>query len=338
MNYTELLQGDVPAGGYLFYGEEDYLKSHTAAQIRRTLFPDEGFADFNRRTFTGETYNAADLTEAILSPAMMVEKKLIEVTLPDGDKMKEKERTALLESLAALDGTDDTVLFLTFPADTFDPGTAKKPTAFFKNLTRILTPVEFPLQTDGRLLRWMQRHLADYGVALSPSVGEQILATCGRSMMRLSGELAKAGAYAASHGMTELTMEAAMQVVTPTDEDDAFRLANCLLEGNKAAAYASLSVKIRRREDPILLLAQITRVYMDLAAAAVFREEGRDKREFAQAMKMHEYKAGLYCKAASSAPPEYFEASLERCLDTDMAMKSSSANGYELLERLVGSL
>lgn len=338
MTYTELLQSGVPAGGYLFYGDEDYLKSHTAAQIRRLLFPDEGFADFNRRTFTGETYTAADLAEAILSPAMMVEKKLIEVTLPDGDRMKEKERTALAEALAYLSQTDDTVLLLTFPADTFDPGTAKKPSALFKALTKILTPVEFPLQTDARLLRWMQRHLADYGVQISPAVGQQILDTCGRSMMRLSGELAKAGAYAAAHEMPELTMEAALQVVTPTEEDDAFRLANCLLEGNRTTAYRSLSVKIRRREDPILLLAQVTRVFMDLAAAAVFREEGRDKKEYAQSMKMHEYKAGLYWKAASAAPAEYFESALERCLDTDRAMKSSAASGYELLERLVGGL
>ncbi|MBQ8641331.1 MAG: DNA polymerase III subunit delta [Clostridia bacterium] len=338
MNYTDLLNGSIPAGGYLFYGDEDYLKAHAAARIREILFPDESLADFNRRTFTGETYTPGDLAEAILSPAVMVEKKLVEVTLPDGDKIKDKDRAALLEALGYLARTDDTVLLLTFPADSFDPGTAKKPSAFFKNLTKILTPVEFPLQTDARLLRWMQRHLADYGVNLSPAVGQQILNTCGRSMLRLSGELAKAGAYAAAHEMPELTMEAAMQVITPTDEDDAFRLANCLLEGNKTEAYRCLSVKIRRKEDPILLLAQVTRVYMDLAAAAVFREEGRDKREFAQVMKMHEYKAGLYYKAASGAGAEYFENALERCLDADMAMKSSAVNGYQLLERLVGTL
>lgn len=338
MTYTELLKSGVPAGGYLFYGEEDYLKSHTAARIRTLLFPDEGLADFNRRTFTGETYTPGDLAEAILSPAMMVEKKLIEVTLPDGDRIRDKDRTALLDTLGYLAQTDDTVLLLVFPADTFDPGTAKKPSTFFKNLTKVLTPVEFPLQTDARLLQWMQRHLADYGVTLSPAVGQQILTTCGRSMLRLSGELGKAGAYAAAHGMPELTMEAAMQVITPTDEDDAFRLANCLLEGNKTAAYGCLSVKIRKKEDPILLLAQITRVYMDLAAAAVFLEEGRDKRELAQVLKMHEYKAGLYCRAASGVSAEYFENALEKCLDADMAMKSSAVNGYELLERLVGTI
>lgn len=338
MTYTELLKSGVPAGGYLFYGDEDYLKVNTAKRICKALLPDEGLADFNRRSFTGENYTPGDLLEAILSPAMMVEKKLIEVTLPEGDRIKDKERTALLEALAPIKDTDDTVLLLTFPAGSFDPGTAKKPSAFFKALAKILTPIEFPLQSESQLLRWMGRHLAEYGVSLSPVVGQQILAICGRSMLRLSGELDKAGAYAAAHGMPELTLDAARQVITPTEEDDAFRLANCLLEGNKNGAYACLLTKKRHREEPILLLSQITRVYMDLATAAAFLQDGRDKRELSQAMKMHEYKAGIYCRVAATATAGYFEDALEKCLDADRKMKTTGVDGYELLERLVGGI
>lgn len=336
MTYTELLRG-VPVGGYLFYGDEDYLKVSTTNRIRELLFP-EGDTAFNHYTFSGESYTPEALVSAILSPAMFTDKKLIEVSLPEGDKLREKERAALIDSLSALANTDDTVLLLTFPAGMLDVGTAKKPSAFFRALTKVLTPILFPMQGDSQLIRWMQRHLAAYGVTLSQTVGEWILKTSGRSMLRLSGEVEKAGAYAAAHGSAELTQEIAAQCITPTEEDDAFRLANCLLEGDRRAAYHCLSTKIRRREDPILLLAQITRVYMDLAVAAVFLEEGRDKRELAQRMKMHEYKAGLYGKAASGAPQGYFEQALERCLATDLAMKSTNANGYELLERLVGGL
>lgn len=338
MTYTELLKSGVPAGGYLFYGDEDYLKANTIERIRKVLFSDEGFADFNRRSFTGENYTPGDLTEAILSPAMMVEKKLVEVTLPEGDKIKDKDRTALLDALSVLHDADDTVLILSFPAGSFDPGTAKRPSAFFKALAKVLTPIEFPLQSEGQLLRWMGRHLAEYHVVLSPAVGQQILAICGRSMLRLAGELDKAGAYAAAHGMPELTLEAALQVVTPTEEDDAFRLANCLLEGNRQGAYACLLTKKRHKEEPILLLSQITRVYTDLATAAAFLADGRDKRELAQSMKMHEYKAGLYCRAAATAAPGYFEAALEKCLEADMAMKTMAVDGYAMLERLVGGI
>lgn len=342
MTYTELLKSGVPAGGYLFYGDEDYLKANTSLRIRKALFPDEGLADFNRRSFTGENYTPGDLMEAILSPAMMVEKKLVEVLLPEGDKIKDTkqnpDRKALLDALAYLKDTDDTVLILTFPAGSFDPGKANKPSAFMKALAKVLTPIEFPLQSESQLLRWMGRHLAEYGVSLSPAVGQQILTICGRSMLRLAGELDKAGAYAAAHGMPELTIEAARQVVTPTEEDDAFRLANCLLDGDKQGAYACLLTKKRHREEPLVLLAQITRVYMDLATAAAFLSDGRDKRELAQSMKMHEYRAGLYCRAAASAPSGYFEAALEKCLEADRKMKTTAVDGYEMLERLVGGI
>ena len=185
MNYTDLLNGSIPAGGYLFYGDEDYLKAHAAARIREILFPDESLADFNRRTFTGETYTPGDLAEAILSPAVMVEKKLVEVTLPDGDKIKDKDRAALLEALGYLARTDDTVLLLTFPADSFDPGTAKKPSAFFKNLTKILTPVEFPLQTGVRLRRWVERHFAEAGLTVPEETVTALLTRCPADMTGL---------------------------------------------------------------------------------------------------------------------------------------------------------
>lgn len=336
MTYTELLKSGIPSGGYLFYGDEDYLKANTSLRIRKALFPEEGFADFNRRSFTGENYTPGDLTEAILSPAMMVEKKLIEITLPEGDKCKDKN--ALLDALSTLAEVDDTVLLLTFPAGSLEVGTPKKPASFFRSLTKLLTPIDFPLQNESQLLRWMGRHLAEYHVSLSPAVGQQILAICGRSMLRLAGELDKAGAYAAAHGMSELTLEAARQVVTPTEEDDAFRLANCLLEGNKNGAYACLLLKKRHKEDPIALLSQITRVYMDLATAAAFLQDGRDKRDFAQSMKMHEYRAGLYCRAAAGADADYFERALEKCLEADLTMKTTAVDGYEMIERLVGTL
>ncbi len=338
MTYTELIEQNVPCGGYLFYGDEDYLKNHTLEKVRQVLFPEAGMMDFNRYLFTAENYTPADVAEAMLAPAMMTDKKLIEIHLPEGDKLKEKDRSALTDALAGLKEAPDTVLVLVFPAEAIDPGTPKRPAPLFRSLIKHLTPIEFPLQPDAKLLKWMARHLAGYGVSLLPSVGQQILACCGRSMMRLSGELAKAGAYAAAHGMTELTMEVVGQVITTTPEDDAFRLANCLLEGNKAAAYETLSQKIRKKEEPILLLAQITRVYMDLAAAAVFREEGRDKRDYAASLKMHEYKAGLYYKAASAYPAAWFTDALDKCLETDYAMKTSGGDGYQLLERLVGVL
>ena len=162
----------------------------------------------------------------------------------------------------------------------------------------------------------------------------RILNLCGRSMFRLSGELAKTAAYAAAAGHSEVTVSDVDETVTRTDEDDAFRLANCVLEGNITAALDALAVKIRRREEPIMVLSQITRVFCDLAAAAHALEDGVSNAEFAKLMKMHSYKAGLYLAAARQRPVEYFDRAVMRCAEADRKMKSTPL-GYAVIERLI---
>lgn len=343
-----------PRGIYFFYGDEDYMKNHYAAQIRAAVVTEPGFAAFNCVRFSDDTYDLEAIREAVLAPPVMAEKKLVDISLSNLDKLlNEKERTALLEMLteAFEDGgdgdgmalsmfgevsgaADTAVVILRVAADGFDAGTAKRPSAFLKNAGKIMKTVQFDFQTDARLVRWIERHFAEYGLTIPQAVSMRILNRCGRSMYRLSGELAKTAAYAAEAGRTEVTAEDVDAAVTRTDEDDAFRLANCVLEGNIPAALEALAVKIRKKEEPIIVLSQITRVFCDLAAAAHALEEGISNAEFAKMMKMHSYKAGLYMTAAKSRPAEYFDRAVGRCAEADRKIKSTPL-GYEVIERLI---
>lgn len=354
MTETEL-RSDIksPRGMYFFYGEEDYMKNHYAAQIRAALVTDPGFAAFNYARFSDDSYDLEAIREAVLAPPVMAEKKLVDISLSSLDRLlNEKERTALIEMLTdafdddAEDGmalsmfgesvgvADSVVVLLRVAADGFDAGTPKRPSAFLKNAGKIMKTVQFDFQTDARLVRWIERHFAEYGLVVSQPAAMRILNLCGRSMFRLSGELAKTAAYTAEAGRTEVTMEDVEQTVTRTDEDDAFRLANCVLEGNITAALDALAVKMRRREEPILVLSQITRVFCDLAAAAHALEDGISGAEFAKMMKMHSYKAGLYLNAARTRPAEYFDRAVARCAEADRKIKSTPL-GYAVIERLI---
>ena len=92
---------------------------------------------------------------------------------------------------------DSVVVILRVAADGFDAGNAKRPSAFLKNAGKIMKTVQFDYQTDARLVRWIERHFAEYGLTVSQEAAMRILTLCGRSMYRLSGELAKAAAYTA---------------------------------------------------------------------------------------------------------------------------------------------
>ena len=64
------------------------------------------------------------------------------------------------------------------------------------------------------------------------------------------------------------------------------------------------------------------------------------KSDFAKTMKMHEYKAGLYYRAAKLKGPEFFMQAAALCASSDRALKSggSGGDGYAILERLICTL
>ncbi len=333
----ELKCGNV-SGMYFFYGDEDYMKNHRLGEIKKLVIgDDDSFASFNCFDFNfgdGELDLGA-LSDAFLAPPMMAPQKLITVSFASLDSLKEKEKTALLSFLAeqAENQYGDTVFVMKATSGGFDPGTAKRPASFLAAASKFMKCVDFAYQSDPRLIRWMARHFADYGLELPMGVGQLILDSCGRSMFRLIGEVKKIGAYAASRGAKEVGAQDVFACVSRTEEDDAFRLANCILEGNTAEALRNLNLKMRKREDPIIVLSQITKAFADLSTAAAFIADGRDKSDYARTMKMNEYRAGLYYRAAKLADIEYFSRAMERCCDADRQVKLGA--GYSAIERLI---
>lgn len=341
MTETELnaeLKARTLSGIYFFYGDEDYLKNNRAEAMRRAVLgDDDSLADFNavELSFGDGELDAGAIADAVQAPPMMAQQKIVTVSFADLDSLKEKGKNTLLECLReqAGAGYDDTVVLIKVTAGGFDEGTPKKPSSFLAAASKFMKCVAFPYQPDSRLIRWMQRHTAEDGLTLQPEAASEILRIAGRSMFTLGGEVEKAAAYAAFHGRTAVTTDDVRAVISRTDEDDAFQLANCILNGDRAGALTCLGIRIRKREEPTYLLAQVTRVFGDLAAAAAFMDDHRDKAEYARAMKMHEYKAGLYFKAAQNKSPAWFAAAMNACLTADRAVKNGA--GYEAIERLI---
>ena len=69
-----------PAGAYLFFGEEEYLKAHSLGVIRKTLVPDPGLAVFNHIKIDGGNVDALrDEINALPMFGMSGGTKLIEL-------------------------------------------------------------------------------------------------------------------------------------------------------------------------------------------------------------------------------------------------------------------
>lgn len=338
MTETELrsLIKSGPRGGFLFWGDEDYLKRYYLSQIREAVLAQcpPGLEQLNRMTLTLEDGDFSALASAILTPPMMAPLKIVEVTPPSLDAIREKDRKNFLAALGELAGAQDTVLVVSAPRGTLDAGTPKRPTAYFKNLSAVLTPVEFPLQTGVRLRRWVERHFADAGLTAPEQTVSVLLARCPADMTGLASEIDKLICYELSHERTVVPPEDVILVTSPEIREDAFALANAVLAGDRTAALRALDVYRKRREEPIAVMASLSRVMCDLLTVASMMEGGLEKADVARTLKMHEYKATLYMKSAASFGIPRLTAAVRRCREADRLMKSASMD-YVPLERFV---
>ena len=137
--------------------------------------------------------------------------------------------------------------------------------------------------------------------------------------------------------MSTITADLVESTVTVTSEEVAFQLANSIINGDTAAALESVTRAKRRNEHPVKILASVTATFCDLAAIAHLAAEGVDKKEISSALKIHEYRVGLYMKATAGVPLSVLDDAVAACAEADAKMKSMSL-GYVPLERLICSV
>ena len=154
------------SGGYLFCGEEAYLKRHYLNSVRSELV--EAGDVFNHIRLNEESYTLERLVAAIEALPMMAEKKLIEVSGLSLSDMNEGELEELLSVLSLLPSYEYNVLVLSAEADELDIGTEKQPTKTFRRLSECLKPVVFRRETPSRLAAWTAKHFAADQIVAPP--------------------------------------------------------------------------------------------------------------------------------------------------------------------------
>ena len=98
-------------GGYLFYGNEDYLKYSYSKEIKKLVL-DGTFDEFNHIVLYGEDFSPSSLMDAIATMPMMSDKKLVEVRGVDFKSLKKDEWDDLADALSHLKEYDHTVLIV----------------------------------------------------------------------------------------------------------------------------------------------------------------------------------------------------------------------------------
>lgn len=323
---------------FLFFGEEDYLKTYHIKATRERVCPEPAFAVFNDITLDALDFTADKLLDAMTPPPMMADERLIVLRGLDFTAIKPPELDALCEALALLPEYDYNTVIIHAANGLIDEGyLPKRPSSVLKKLGEVATPVRFEASTDARLAAWAGKHFAHLGVTVSPADCAFLVSHAGKSMYLLSNEIEKVAYYVLSKGRNLATSEDIRLVAVPAMDMDAFALSNAILAGRTADALEALSVLKFERAEPTVIMGELSRTLCDMHAVRLYLDAGRSVKEIATALKLHEYKAGLLCKAAGRTDPARLLRAVSLCAEADAAVKRASGD-YAAIEKLICSL
>ncbi len=322
-------------GAYVLFGEEDYLIDHYVRAFGEKIAENGPFADWNVVTVSGEGHDFDALLNAVSAVPMMAPQKLVVADSFDLSGAKAQDAEPMLALLDTLKSYPETVLVIRAPSGTFDPGyLPKKPSALYKKLAERAEMVEFPRATPGRLKKWLAKHFLSDGIDASDAVLEHMIARCGTSMRRLASETDKLSAYVLAADRTVLEVADVDLVTATAAEEDAFLLSNAILALDLDRALAALLYEKQQRTEPLYVLAAISKIWTQLLQVKSCVESGKTDGDIATALKLHQYKVGLYRRAVGSMSRERIEASVALCAEADRKLKSTRL-GYIALERLL---
>ncbi len=332
-----------PDGNYLFYGEEDYLKSHAIKSLKDAMGIDEALEIFNFVTLDTLDYTAEKLIDILSMPPMMAEKKLVVLTGLNIKKMSNRNNLAefeeFLDALNHLNEFDYNVFVLSLPnGNITEEVKGKAPSGALKTLSDILQPVKFEAPTNQKLALWVMRHFEHHGIKADMNDCSHLIEYCGKNMFTLSGEIEKLALYARSKSRDRLLSEDIPEVCNAEMEYGAFAFSNAILEGRKSEALSILSVMKFKQVEPLMILGELSGIFSDLMKIKIMLLDGKSNQQIAAETGINGHKVGIYATSARRMELDRLLTIVKMTAEADLAMKYRYDSGYLHLEKLICSI
>ena len=328
-----------PEGIYVLFGEEDYLKRFYASKIRESIIGDSPYALFNHNVFTPKNFTSDSATDALATPPVFDDKKLIELSEFNFNEMKASEIDALLDFFTEAKEYDYVVVLMNVADGALDYGTAKgaaikKPSPIYKKIDAVAKTAYIPRASVRELAVWACKHFAKDKIFADDDAVSQLIKQCNSDMMTMASEIDKLCAYLHAHSRDKLSKEDVELVCCTTKELEPFALSNAVLYGKTDEALSILRLMEEKHIRPAIAFAGIYSTYIDLYRVKAALDSGMFVSDIAKRLKMNEYRTGLYASASKNSSIEKIGYVLTLCREHDLKIKSESTN-YDVLRTLI---
>ena len=309
---------------YVFYGEEAYLRDFYLGQMKKKLLP-AGMEEFNLHTMSGKEFDIKRLAQMVDCLPMMSERTLIVVSDYDLYKGDKEGLTALFADLP-----DYVCLVFVYDLIEYKADARTKLAAALKKHGSV---VNFARQEQGDLVDWVRRRFRATDHDIGSEEAKYLIFLCGDLMNGLISEIGKIGSYAKNHRITRQDIDA---VATPQLDAVVFQMTDAIAAGNFERAAAVLGDLYHMQEAPIKILAVLGRQLRQLYSARLAIENRKSTSYLMELWGMRSaYPAEKLMQSARRFSLPWCRRAVIRCGEMDLAMKSTGADGEELLTQFL---
>lgn len=191
---------------------------------------------------------------------------------------------------------------------------------------------------EGReLLSWIGAEARARAAAIEPKAIDELAATVGNDLWRLSSELEKLAARAG--GQPILARDVA-ELVRGTVEENIFAVIDAIAERNAGRASALLRDQLAAGLEEMYVISMLIRQFRLLLMVHSFLEEHKNaaRTTLASSLKLHPFVAGKLVAQARSFSREDVTASFEKLFAIDRGIKTGRFTPGVAIDLFLGSL
>ncbi len=319
---------------YLLYGEEKMLVSTYSKKLKEKMMGK------NPSGFNFHIFNENSTIEEII-PTL----EIIPFTDPYNyvlindlavEKLSDSDLKLLYNAFSDLPEATIVVIAM----NTLQPS-GKKPNTW-KKLIDVAdkngVAVDFAKKTVADLRKQLINWAGKRNVILLPNNANKIIEYTGTDLNTLKNELDKACAYIGDGG--EITEKEIELLITKNLASRVFDMTDAVTAGNWELAFQRLDLLFYQREEPIMILAELSNTYTDMYRVRIAIESGFRAEEIAKDFdyKRKEFRLKKAERASQRLTTEDITICLEYLVEANTAMNSSNSNKRLLLEQLVAKL
>ena len=283
-----------------------------------------GLDDFNYHVIPGKEYTLSRLHGAVNALPMMSERTMVVVTDVDIDK---GDKEGLMELLGDL--PDYVCLVFVYDVLEFKLDSRGKLAKLVKEKGKI---VNFIRQQQDKLEKWIAVRFQALGHEISRTEANYLVFRCGDLMNGLISEIGKIGAYAKGRKITRQDIDA---VSTPQLDAVIFNLTDAIAGRNFDQAFRVLGELLHMQEAPIKLLAVLSKQVRQLYVARLGADRQKNVQWLMELCGLREFQAQKLMQSGKRFSLEWYRWALLRCEGADLELKSTGADGQEVLVNLL---